>query len=296
MKRFLSLSLALILAFSVCITASAKAKGDVNNDGKVNSSDALEVLKYSVGMVNRIDRSADLNGDGKINSSDALTILQISVGIVNGTEDAIYKASFSLSAKVGSKNYSSSDVIPVKAGETVSVTLSLKNNYYTGPTSAQLYYNKNIFSGAPSAQFNTEGRLYQSAGRTYCTFKDWDALSSGVKKDCWPNYSESKLTQFKNEHKFLRITMAPNASFASEVEKNINENLITIHFVVSKSAAKGATGQIIIPIESRRTKDFLNGHLMCAVHESEDITSDSSVYVDGLAYDCSKAVLNFKVS
>ena len=90
--------------------------------------------------------------------------------------------------------------------------------------------------------------------------------------------------------------MSPNASFASEVEKNINEELITIHFKVSSSTKKGTTGQIIIPIESRRTRDFLNGHLMCSVHESEDITSKSSAYVEGLAYDCSKAVLNFKVS
>ena len=90
--------------------------------------------------------------------------------------------------------------------------------------------------------------------------------------------------------------MTPNSSIASEAEKNINEELITIHFKVSSSAKKGTTGQIIIPIESKRTRDFLNGHLMCSVHESEDITSKSSPYVEGLAYDCSKAVLNFKVS
>ncbi|MEE0982376.1 MAG: hypothetical protein U0K91_11875, partial [Acutalibacteraceae bacterium] len=176
------------------------------------------------------------------------------------------------------------------------VTLSLATNYYTGPTSAQIYYNKNIFSSAPSAQFNTSGRLYQSAGKTYCTFCDWDGLAKDVKEKCWPDYSDAKLKDFKNNHQFLRITMSPNASFASEVEKNINEELITIHFKVSSSTKKGTTGQIIIPIESRRTRDFLNGHLMCSVHESEDITSKSSAYVEGLAYDCSKAVLNFKVS
>ncbi len=293
MKRVLSSVLVLIIAFSLCVTPQANARGDVNGDGKTNSSDALEVLMYSVGKISRIDPSADLSGDGKINASDALMILQISVGFI---EDSKYKATFILTAKANDKNYNSSDVIPVKAGDTVSVTLSLSNNFYTGATSAQIYYNKNIFSGAPSAQFNTEGRLYQSAGRTYCSFKDWSSLSPGVQSDCWPNYNEAKLTQFKKEHKFLRITMAPNASFASEVEKNINENLVTIHFVVNKSVSKGTTGQIIIPIESRRTRDYLDGHLMCAVHESEDITSNSSVYVDGLAYDCSKAVLNFKVS
>lgn len=293
MKRVLSLILVLVLAFSLSIVPQARVRGDVNGDGKTNSSDALEVLMYSVGKLSYVDSSADLNGDGRINSSDALMILQISVGII---EDSTYKATFILTAKVNNKNYNSSDVIPVKAGDTVAVTLSLTTNFYTGPTSAQIYYNKNIFSGAPSAQFNTEGRLYQSAGRTYCTFKDWDGLAAGVKEDCWPDYSEAKLEQFKAEHKFLRMTMTPNASVASEVEKNINENLITIHFKVNSSVRKGTTGQIVIPVESRRTKEYRDGHLMCSVHESEDITSNSSPYIDGLTYDCSKAVLNFKVS
>lgn len=293
MKRFISLILACVLVFSVCVTAQAQTRGDVNNDGRVNSTDALLILQYTVGSVANISSSADLNGDGRINSSDALTVLQISVGIIT---DSRYKATFKLTAKVGNNSYDSSSTIPVRAGDTVAVTLSLSNNYYTGPTSAQIYYNKNIFSSAPSAQFNTEGRLYEATGRSYCTFKDWDNLAANVKRDCWPNYSEPTLTQFKNNHKFLRITMTPNAAFTSTAPKNINENLVTVHFKVSDSAARGTTGQIIIPIESRRTINYLNGHLMCGVHESENITSDSSFYVDGLTYDCTKAVLNFKVS
>ena len=294
MKRIISLLLAAVFVFSVCITAQAAQRGDVNGDGKVNSSDALLVLQYSVGATKKIDKTAaDLNSDGNINSSDALTILQISVGIIS---DAKYKATFTLTAKIDGKTYTSADTIPVKAGQTVAVTLSLSNNYYTGPTSAQIYYNKNIFSSAPSAQFNTSGRLYQSAGKTYCTFVDWSGLAKEVKEKCWPDYSDAKLKEFKNNHQFLRITMSPNASFTSEAEKNINEELVTVQFKVSSSAKKGTTGQIIIPIESRRTRDFLNGHLMCSVHESEDITSKSSPYVEDLVYDCSKAVLNFKVS
>ncbi len=293
MKRILSLILAAVFAFSVCITAFAAPRGDVTGDGKVNSTDALYILQYAVGMINKIDKSADLNGDGKVNSTDALIALQISVGIITESK---YKATFQLKAKVNNKTYSSSDVIPVKAGDTVAVTLSLSNNYYTGATSAQLYYNKNIFSSAPSAQFNTSGRLYQTTGKTYCTFKDWDGLASQVKDTCWPDYSDAKLKDFKNNHKFLRVTMSPNVSFTSEAEKNINEDLVTVHFKVSSSAKKGTTGQIIIPVESRRTKTYLNGHLMCSVHESADITSKSSPYVEGLTYDCSKAVLNFKVS
>ncbi len=293
-KQFTAVVLALALTFSVCVTAFAKTAGDVTGDGKVNSTDALRVLQYSVGTIKDIDKSvADMNNDGKINSTDALAILRISVGL---TDNSKYKATFSLKAKVGNKTYGSGDTIPVKAGDSVYVTLSLSTNYYTGPTSAQLYYNNKVFSSAPSAKFNTDSRLYKAAGKQFCTFVDWDKIAQANKEICWPDYSEAKLAEFKKNHKFLRITMTPNVSQTSTAPYSINEELVTIEFKVSSSVAKGTTGQIIVPIESRRTRDYLDGHLMCSVHPSEDITVLASPYVDGLSYDCSKAVLNFKVS
>ena len=293
MKKIISFLLAVVTAMSVCVLSYAKDVGDINGDSKVNSSDALLVLQYAVGKIKDIDKkAADVTGDGKINSSDALRILQISVGTVDNSK---YKATFTLSAKVGSTSYKSGDVIPVKAGDTVYVTLSLSNNYFTGPTSAQLYYNNKIFASASKATFNTDGRLFEVCGRQTCTFTDWDKIAAENKQKCWPNYSGSKLTEFKDNHKFLRVTMTPNSNLASEVPKSINEDLVTIEFKVSSSVKKNTTGQIVIPVESRRTKDYLNGHLLCSVYESADITSEASPYVDGLSYDCSKAVLNFKV-
>lgn len=56
--------------------------GDIDADGKINSSDALLALQKSVDIVelNNIQLLAgDVNGDGTINSSDALEILQYSV-------------------------------------------------------------------------------------------------------------------------------------------------------------------------------------------------------------------------
>lgn len=80
-KRLSALVLALVLAMSFVTTASARFMGDVNNDGEVNSSDALLVLQYAVGSIEEIDiKAADMNGDGVINSSDALSILKVSVG------------------------------------------------------------------------------------------------------------------------------------------------------------------------------------------------------------------------
>ena len=57
--------------------------GDVNRDGKANSTDALWVRQSSVGgrVLDAYQKIlADLNRDGKVNSTDALWIRQISVG------------------------------------------------------------------------------------------------------------------------------------------------------------------------------------------------------------------------
>lgn len=61
----------------------ARLPGDVNNDYKINSLDALLVLQSAVGSVNLTDAditAADVNKDSKINSADALMILQYAVG------------------------------------------------------------------------------------------------------------------------------------------------------------------------------------------------------------------------
>lgn len=55
--------------------------GDVNCDGKINSSDAVLVLKYAVGFEDEDFnvRFADMNCDGNVNSSDAVDILKYAV-------------------------------------------------------------------------------------------------------------------------------------------------------------------------------------------------------------------------
>ncbi len=61
----------------------ARLPGDVNNDYKINSFDALLILQYAVGSATLTDAektSADVNKDSKINSADALMILQYAVG------------------------------------------------------------------------------------------------------------------------------------------------------------------------------------------------------------------------
>ena len=87
MKKIISVILAIILTVSCIPFASAALRGDVDGNGKVNSSDALRVLQYAVGQIASIPTAkADVNSDGKVNSSDALIILQISVGLINNVK------------------------------------------------------------------------------------------------------------------------------------------------------------------------------------------------------------------
>lgn len=87
-KKIISILVAAALCLSIVPFAVAAdnsriiLRGDVNGDGSVNASDALMVLRKSVGYndagfnANR----ADLDNNGKVNASDALRVLQISVG------------------------------------------------------------------------------------------------------------------------------------------------------------------------------------------------------------------------
>ena len=60
------------------------AFGDIDGDGQVTSSDALAVLRMSVGLDEYDDdtlKIADVDGDGSVTSADALILLRVSVGL-----------------------------------------------------------------------------------------------------------------------------------------------------------------------------------------------------------------------
>lgn len=60
--------------------------GDVNDDGQINSADALLVLEYIVGKkqltLSQI-KASDIDSNGSVNSQDALIILSVSSGKLN---------------------------------------------------------------------------------------------------------------------------------------------------------------------------------------------------------------------
>ena len=65
-------------------SSGKQGDGDVDGDGMTTSSDALAILRQSVGMGSLNSSAlavADINGDGIIDSSDALVVLRISIGM-----------------------------------------------------------------------------------------------------------------------------------------------------------------------------------------------------------------------
>lgn len=72
-----------VTLYAIWDFASPPKEGDVNLDGVVNSTDALIVLKVSVGKTTlrqELNQVADVNDNIIINSTDALLILQYAVG------------------------------------------------------------------------------------------------------------------------------------------------------------------------------------------------------------------------
>lgn len=62
----------------------AIALGDVDGSGEVNTTDALLVLRYAMGIITELEHidKADADGSGDITVTDALVILRMAMGIV----------------------------------------------------------------------------------------------------------------------------------------------------------------------------------------------------------------------
>ena len=87
MKKIIALMMVIVISLSFSLSAFAAGRyGDVTNDNKVNSSDALKILLVTTGRGSLTSAQrvyADLNGDKKINSADALLVLQYSVSLIS---------------------------------------------------------------------------------------------------------------------------------------------------------------------------------------------------------------------
>lgn len=66
------------------LNGPAPIPGDVDGSGALSANDALQVMRYSLGIINTLANpsAADMNGDGTINVNDALMILRAALGII----------------------------------------------------------------------------------------------------------------------------------------------------------------------------------------------------------------------
>ena len=68
------------------VDAPSVMLGDLNGDGKVNTADAVQILKSAAGMIvldEKQQLAGDTNHDGKVNTADAVLILKYAAGMIS---------------------------------------------------------------------------------------------------------------------------------------------------------------------------------------------------------------------
>ena len=107
------------------LTIKNYKKGDVNDDGEIDLSDAIMVTYYSLHAEpsDFIRKAADMNGDGEIDLSDAILIIYKSLGMTQTQSmpsmgDALYAVNYLQSRRASATQESVSvDNVSLKAGE-----------------------------------------------------------------------------------------------------------------------------------------------------------------------------------
>ena len=84
MKKFMSVLLAAVLAFSMSAAVFAARNGDMDGDNIITAGDARSILRAAVGLDTpdeALAQLADLDMDGNITAGDARTALRAAVGL-----------------------------------------------------------------------------------------------------------------------------------------------------------------------------------------------------------------------
>ena len=146
MKKLFCVMLTLGILLTSTVTAFAATKGDVNSDGKLNSSDALAILQYSVGSNPKSFNKnvADMNNDGNINSSDALIVLKISVGLVDGNATTLRDEV--IASVIKDKKFTISMTV-ISEGEEIPTTVTMDGNNFAAALSLDGMDSKIITKG-----------------------------------------------------------------------------------------------------------------------------------------------------
>lgn len=90
-------------------------KGDVNNDGEVNSEDAILALRMAVEL-DKPSEMADMNNDGKVGADDVILILRAAIGLAAPDLDSLANTSRHITIVLGKSHgiAGQSVEIPVK--------------------------------------------------------------------------------------------------------------------------------------------------------------------------------------
>ncbi len=109
-------------SFSKQVAIKQGVKGDVSNDGQVNSIDAVLTLRIAAGLTIPTDYqkwASDVNGDGKTGADDAILVLRKATGLAAPVRNAI--------VNIGTRpNVVLADISGI-AGENVTMFLKVDN-------------------------------------------------------------------------------------------------------------------------------------------------------------------------
>jgi len=109
-------------SFSKQIAIKQGVKGDVNNDGQVNSSDAVLTLRIVAGLAVPTDYqkwASDVNGDGETGADDVILVLRKATGSAAPVKNAIVNAGIRPNIALAN--------IDGIAGENVTMSLKMDN-------------------------------------------------------------------------------------------------------------------------------------------------------------------------
>ncbi len=173
LKRMAALLCAAAITAAVPFAAYADTErqtGDVNDDGVVNSVDALMILRYTAALQTLTGDSltyADVNSDGEVNSVDALIALRLSAGL-SGDVGNVAATSLSLSASSAA----------LKVGDTYTLTPTTTGGYYASLNRLEWSSSSSYVATVTQNSDGTATVTPMSQGTAVITVKTQDGLSA----------------------------------------------------------------------------------------------------------------------
>jgi|GEM_PF-2843605 hypothetical protein len=152
--------------------------GDVNNDGIVNASDAIIVLRYTLnvmGLTTSQLAAADCNGDGAVDTADALIIMRYCIGTPMPEPEPTPQITGPTIIV---------DNATASAGETVTVNVRVENNPGVSGAKLTLSYDSRLTltNAVSGTAFSSLDYTNPPAYTSPCYF-NWDSLTGMATDD-----------------------------------------------------------------------------------------------------------------